>query len=104
MNKAEDIRAIIVEAVQAGRVSAGHTAKDAFKATERRLYALPTLLQKQAEDKDKLEEFLKYGPKERSKSCTSTWAKHRTTTKKSGATSRSPSRSPRTAAGLTSAV
>ena len=56
MNKAEDIRAIIVEAVQAGRVSAGHTAKDAFKATERRLYALPTLLQKQAEDKDKLEE------------------------------------------------
>ena len=33
MNKAEDIRAIIVEAVQAGRVSAGHTAKDAFKAT-----------------------------------------------------------------------
>ena len=70
MNKAEDIRAIIVEAVQAGRVSAGHTAKDAFKATERRLYALPTLLQKQAEDKDKLEEFLKYGPKERSKSIT----------------------------------
>ena len=61
MNKAEDIRAIIVEAVQAGRVSAGHTAEDAFKATERRLYALPTLLQKQAEDKDKLEEFLKYG-------------------------------------------
>ena len=70
MNKAEDILAIIVEAVQAGRVSAGHTAKDAFKATERRLYALPTLLQKQAEDKDKLEEFLKYGPKERSNSIT----------------------------------
>jgi hypothetical protein len=65
-------KALIAEAVnaglQAGRAQASSTAKDAFKATERRLYALPVLERKVKDDKEMLEEILSRGPRERSKS------------------------------------
>ena len=66
----ENIRDIIMQAVEAGRISAERTAKDAFKATERRLYGLPTLKIKLEDDLERLEEFKLYGPRERSKSIT----------------------------------
>ena len=56
--------------MEAGRISAERTAKDAFKATERRLYGLPTLKIKLEDDLERLEEFKLYGPRERSKSIT----------------------------------
>lgn len=37
MGKTKEIEEIIKQAVEAGRISAERTAKDAFKATERRL-------------------------------------------------------------------
>jgi hypothetical protein len=65
-------KALIEEAVnaglKAGRMQAAFVAKDAFKATERRLYALPFLEKKIAADREKLEEINAHGPKERSKS------------------------------------
>lgn len=74
MGNKKDIETIIktaVEmAVEAGRISAERSAKDAYKATERRLYALPVLKQKLSEDKERLEETRKFGPRERSKSIT----------------------------------
>ena len=39
----ENVENIIKRAVEAGRISAERTARDAFKATEKRLYALPVL-------------------------------------------------------------
>lgn len=60
----------VLQAVEAGRISAERTAKDAFKATERRLYGLPTLKIKLEDDLERLEEFKLYGPRERSKSIT----------------------------------
>lgn len=65
-----DVENMIARAVQAGRMSAERTAKDAFKATERRLYALPVLVSKLEEDKERLAEIKKYGPRSRSKSIT----------------------------------
>lgn len=66
------MKALIAEAVnaglQAGRAQASSTAKDAFKATERRLYALPILERKVVDDKEMLEELRAQGPRERSKS------------------------------------
>ncbi len=59
----ENIRDIIMQAVEAGRISAERTAKDAFKATERRLYGLPTLKIKLEDDLERLEEFKLYGPR-----------------------------------------
>jgi len=67
-----DTKALITEAVnaglQAGRAQASSTAKDAFKATERRLYAIPILTRKVKEDIEKLEEIRTNGPQSRSKS------------------------------------
>lgn len=65
-----DVENIIARAVQAGKMSAERTAKDAFKATERRLYALPVLRQKIEDDRERMAELLQYGPRERSKSIT----------------------------------
>ena len=39
----ENVENIIKRAVEAGRISAERSARDAFKATEKRLYALPVL-------------------------------------------------------------
>lgn len=70
MGKRENLEDIIRKAVEAGRISAERSSRDAFKETERRLHALPTLRRKLEDDKERLNEFLQYGPKERSKSVT----------------------------------
>lgn len=70
MGKTKEIEEIIKQAVEAGRISAERTAKDAFKATERRLYALPVLRKKAEDDRERLEELKTYGPRNRSKSIT----------------------------------
>jgi hypothetical protein len=65
-------KALIEEAVnaglQAGRAQASSTARDAFKATERRLYALPVLEKKVIADKEKLAEIRENGERWQSKS------------------------------------
>lgn len=66
----ESIDTIIKRAVEAGRISAERAPRDAYKATERRLYALPLLREKLADDLDQLEELQHYGPREKSKSVT----------------------------------
>ena len=67
----EDTKAFITEAVQAGlqagRAQASSMARDAFKATERRLYALPVLEKKVKGDIEKLYELKTSGPHNRSK-------------------------------------
>ncbi len=63
--KVEDI---IKKAVEAGRMSAERTARDAYKATEKRLYALPILRKKAVDDRERLQELKAYGPREKSKS------------------------------------
>ena len=65
-----DIDSIIRKAVEAGRHSAERSVKDAFRATERRLYALPDLRAKLADDKETLADVKKYGVKSRSHSVT----------------------------------
>ena len=66
----ESIDTIIKRAVEAGRISAERAPRDACKATERRLYALPLLREKLADDLERLEELQQYGPREKSKSVT----------------------------------
>lgn len=70
MQNKHEIEEIIQMAVQAGRISAEKSVKDAYKATERRLYALPVLRKKLEDDKAQLEEILKFGPRNRSISVT----------------------------------
>lgn len=48
---------IIRMAVEAGRISAERSARDAFKATERRLYAVPDLRAKLRDDQEELEDI-----------------------------------------------
>ena len=67
-NNWPDFDAIIQKAVNAGRAQGMSIAKDAYKATERRLYALPVLRQKVEDDKEKLEQIKTHGAPERSKS------------------------------------
>jgi hypothetical protein len=62
------INAAVKKAFNAGRVDASSSAKDAFKATERRLYAIPILQKKLQNDRENLEEIQNHGLKERSKS------------------------------------
>lgn len=66
--KNPDFDAIIQKAVNAGRMQGMSVAKDAYKATERRLYAIPVLKLKVKEDREKLEEIKTYGVPQRSKS------------------------------------
>ena len=66
--KNPDFDAIIQKAVNAGRMQDMSVAKDAYKATERRLYAIPVLKLKVKEDREKLEEIKTYGAPQRSKS------------------------------------
>lgn len=63
----ENVESIIKQAVEAGRISAERTAHDAFKATEKRLYALPVLRLKIEDDKERLQEIRQYGPRGKSK-------------------------------------
>ena len=71
-NKSLDIAAIIREAVNAGlhagRIQAAKIPFDTYKATEKRLYAHPVLIDKIADDKGKLEELMTHGAPGRSKS------------------------------------
>lgn len=66
----EIIKKAVDAAFEAGRRSAERSVKNAFKDTERRLYALPTLRQKLADDRERLAEIKTYGPRSRSKSIT----------------------------------
>ncbi len=63
-----DFEAIIEKAVNAGRIQGSNAVKDAFKATERRLYALPVLRAKVAEDRERLKEIETCGTPEHSRS------------------------------------
>lgn len=69
--KHDDIEKIIQRAVQAGieagRAQAEKTVKDAYRATERRLYALPVLIKKVEDAKERLKELEQYGAPEKSK-------------------------------------
>lgn len=66
----DEFESAIRMAVEAGRMAAARTAKDAFKATERRLYAIPDLQAKLKDDQEELEDTRKYGLKERSHNIT----------------------------------
>lgn len=68
--KDTSIEEMIHQAVEAGRISAERNARDAFKATERRLYAIPDLRAKLKDDEEELEDTRLYGLKERSHSIT----------------------------------
>jgi hypothetical protein len=65
-------KALIEDAVnaglKAGRAQASNLARDTFKATERRLYALPVLEKKVVADKEKLAEIRANGLRWQSKS------------------------------------
>ena len=67
-----DVQAAIKEAVnaglQAGRMAAGRAPGDAYKATEKRLYAYPVLLERIADNKERLEEYATHGAPGHSKS------------------------------------
>ena len=69
-----EIRIIINEAVntafQAGRIHAGNETADAYKKTEKRLYAYPVLINKIESDKQYIDELINNGAPEKSKSVT----------------------------------
>ena len=71
LEKKPDIEAIIQRAVKealaAGRAEAERAPGDAYRATERRLYALPTLVKKVEDARERLVELLQTGAPERSK-------------------------------------
>lgn len=66
----EIIKKAVDAGLEAGRLSAERSSRNAFKGTERRLYALPTLRQKLEDDRERLDEIKTYGPRSRSKSIT----------------------------------
>ena len=65
-----EIESIIRTAIEAGKMASARTTKDAFKATERRLYAILDLREKLADDEEELNDTRLYGLKERSHSIT----------------------------------
>ena len=66
----EDTHEIIRQAVEAGWAAAERSPKDAYKATERRLYALPVLRKRIEENIENLEELREYGIRGKSGSIT----------------------------------
>jgi hypothetical protein len=70
--KKQDTKFLINEAVNAGlaagRAQASSTARDSFKATERRLYAIPIIEKRIAIKIEELEEMIEAGPHESGKS------------------------------------
>ena len=66
--KQPTIEDIINRAVQAQRVASDRQAKDAFKATERRLYAYPVIKLKIEDDRERIEEIEIHGAPGKSKS------------------------------------
>ena len=49
-----EFESIIRTAVETGKMASARTAKDAFKATERRLYAIPDLREEMKDDEEEL--------------------------------------------------
>jgi len=70
--KGMDLQAVIKEAVnagiQAGRLQGQKIAGDAYKMTEKRLYAYPVLLAKIADNLETIDEYTAHGIPERSNS------------------------------------
>ena len=64
------IEGIIRKAVEATRIASERATKDAYRATERRLYALPDIRAKLADDREALEDVKRDGVKNRSRSIT----------------------------------
>jgi len=64
----ETVRSIIEQTVERTRISCANGAKDAYKATEKRLYAYTILKCKITDLKEKIEEVQAYGAPTRSKS------------------------------------
>ena len=62
------VNAAVNAAMIAGRTQASTLARDAYKATEKRLYALPVLERKVKNDKEMLEDMMTNGSSRRSKS------------------------------------
>ena len=71
LEKQPDIEVIIRRAVKAGidagRTQTDQTARDAYRATERRLYALPMLVKRIEDKKQQMDDLLNVGPQQRSK-------------------------------------
>lgn len=71
LGKNPDIEAIIqcavMAGIEAGRVQANRAASDVYKATERRLYALPVLVRKVEDARQRLIDLDQTGPPKRSK-------------------------------------
>ena len=65
-----DIEAIIWKAVETTRVASERSIKDAYRATERRLYALPDIRAKLKDDEESLAEVKEHGVRNRSHSVT----------------------------------
>jgi hypothetical protein len=59
---------IIQKAVNAQRIAGEHRAKDAFKATEKRLYSYPIIRLKIEDDRERIEDIRQYGAPAKSKS------------------------------------
>ena len=68
MSKKKTVEEIIYEAVMATRLASEREAKDTFKLTEKRLYAYPLIKLKIQDDKERIEELIKYGAPGKSKS------------------------------------
>ena len=72
MKKKDDreIEGIIWKAVEAMKVASERSVKDAYRATERRLYALPDIRAKLADDRETLSEVKERGVRSRNHSVT----------------------------------
>lgn len=64
------VEEIITQAVIATRLSCARETKEAFKATEKRLYAYPLIRNKIKDDRERIEEIEQYGLREKSHSIT----------------------------------
>lgn len=69
-NKKPTVEEIITKTVLATRLSCAREPKDAFKATEKRLYAYPLLLARIEDNREMIAEIERYGLRERSNSIT----------------------------------
>lgn len=68
--KKKTVEEIIYKAVAAQRIASERQPLDAFKATEKRLYAYPVIKLKIADDLERIEEICAYGTPSKSKSIT----------------------------------
>ena len=64
----EYIDMAVEKAIEKNNIASAKAPKDAYKATERRLYSIPVLRIRIADKKEELEELLRFGPKSKSKS------------------------------------